>query len=856
MNTEKLVSSQLGNVQQNNTQKNNARHRNNTQHHSHSGFSSLSQSPQWHEDTLINAYQQYSRPDLTAFLKALSLDGVYTKAKGNYLWQQQAGQLLPILDFVGGYGANLLGHNHPVLVAELQQLLHRNVPVLAQGSCRVGAALLAQALSDRLSHLGDYMVCLTNSGTETVEAALKHALMERQRSIIWAVKGAFHGKTLGSIQLTWAYKDPFTDMGPQVHFLDPEDAETWKAVTPEVSQVAAIFIEPILGEGGIRPLPAPFVKWLLRVQQMTSIPIIADEIQTGMGRTGKFLACETLGIKPDYVCLSKSLGGGLTKVGALLIQRRRFVPEFGLKQTSTFAEDDLSSFIALKVLQLIEQDQLLDRCTKMGTYLLTRLEELRDRYPHCIKEARGQGLMIGIELQNLLDSPSNLLRVFSQQETLGGVAAAYFLNVHHIRIMPTLSSPFTLRLEPSAYITQAECDRFLQALDTFCQALQACDIRHLTGFHVGLPPSPVQDYSLPRPFAYELPRTTRRVAFLGHLVSAQSTVAWDPAFQAFQPQERELYLDKLAAISQPGIFDQVNVRSQTGEEVHLSIIALSLTSQQIQAALQQGDVQWLMEKIEAGVGLAKSIDCQVIGLGGYTSIVSLNCQDIKTSGIALTSGNSLTVGMGIRAMRAAAQQQGIDLSQAKLAIVGASGNIASTYATMMAPWVQEVILIARFPNSPRLREIKDTIQQIAPDVAVEVTNNLDSLKSCSLILTASNSASPLVYPEHLSTAPGVILDIAVPADVAANVLIDRPNYLVIQGGVVRLPYNPTLVVSGLSLSPGHIYACMAETLLMGLEGMTTHGSYGMVTPAGVERMLAIADQHGFQLGEFKQERSY
>jgi acetylornithine/succinyldiaminopimelate/putrescine aminotransferase len=107
-----------------------------------------------------------------------------------------------------------------------------------------------------------------------------------------------------------------------------------------LEDVAAIFIEPILGEGGVRPLPAEFVDWLKKVQSETEIPIVADEIQTGFYRTGTFLASQQMGLVPDYICMSKALGGGLAKIGALLIRRERFVEEFSIKHSSTFAEDD------------------------------------------------------------------------------------------------------------------------------------------------------------------------------------------------------------------------------------------------------------------------------------------------------------------------------------------------------------------------------------------------------------------------------------------------------------------------------------------------------------------------------------
>ena len=374
------------------------------------------------ERLTVDAYQHYCRPKLVSLLQALNLDVVYDRAEGDYLWQKQQNQQIKILDLVGGYGANLFGHHHQELVAEAQSLLINKIPLFAQASCRSGAAQLAQALSEIV---GDYVTIFTNSGTETIEAAIKHAYLERQRPILWAVKGSFHGKTLGAIQLTWSAQKEFVEFGPQVHYLDPHDPSSWEEASREVDQVAAIFIEPILGEGGIKQQPQNFIDWLLDIKQVHDIPLVVDEIQTGLGRTGKFLASDLLGIEPDYICLSKALGGGLAKIGALMIKRDRLIPDFSVQQTSTFAEDDMSCLIALKALEIIQRDNLPARCAQVGDRFWQALEALRTRFPEQIKEVRGRGLMVGIELQDQSESESNALRMFSQNGYLGYMAAAY-----------------------------------------------------------------------------------------------------------------------------------------------------------------------------------------------------------------------------------------------------------------------------------------------------------------------------------------------------------------------------------------------------------------------------------------------
>ena len=483
-------------------------------------------------------------------MQGIGLDATYESALGDRLWRRRDGKLIEVLDLVGGFGANLFGHYHPDLLAEYQALLARRVPVLAQGSLRSGAARLAQALRARI---GDYLVIFTNSGTETVEAAIKHATLERRRPLFWAVRGAFHGKTLGSIQLTEQYRAPYAAFGPHVRFLDPDDPNDWQAAEAEAAQVCAVFIEPVAGEGGIRPLPQPFVEWVWQTSRKHRFPFVSDEIQSGMGRTGTFLAIERYGVQPDYICLSKALGGGLVKIGALLIHRARFVEEFSLKHTSTFAEDDLSCLVALKALEILDRDALPQACGRMGAWLLSELQKMSERFPHQLKEARGGGLMVGIELQDQSESASNGLRMISQQDFLGFVSASYLLNIHNIRVIPTLSNPNTLRIEPSAYISQQDLCRFLDALTVLCEALDKADFAHLTSFQTNTPILPIRDYRSSRRSRREPVTSSNKVGFIGHLLMPSHATLWDTSLAVFDDAQLEVLMAKPSRVLGPAL---------------------------------------------------------------------------------------------------------------------------------------------------------------------------------------------------------------------------------------------------------------------------------------------------------------
>lgn len=798
-------------------------------------------------------YGNYCRPRLYELLQSLDLDVAYHRGEGDRLWYWRNGLETEVLDLTGGYGANIFGHNHPALVAVLQDLYAQKVPVQVQGSCRPGAGALAKKLCERL---GDGIVIFTNSGTETIEAALKHAFLQRGRPKFWAVRGAFHGKTLGAVQLNWNYRLPFTGLGPEVDFIDPfGDPAGWLPFEQEAAEVNALFFEPILGEGGIRPLPEAFIDWIKNVSAKHGILLIADEIQSGMGRTGYFLACDGMGIEPDYVCLSKSLGGGLAKIGALHIQRRHVVEEFPVIHTSTFAEDEIGCRIAEKALQLLENEHLITACADKGRYFLEKLEAVQQDFPQQIREVRGKGLMLGIEFEPLHDSPSNLLKMVSDQGYFGYLAAAWFLNVHQIRIAPTMSQPGTLRIEPSAFLQPADMDRFADCLRQFCAAVGRLDMPYLTGFLAGVsagrPPS--DNRQLCRPVRQK-PQTDRKVAFIGNFLLPEHISLFDPALSGLHPDELDRLITKTAPAFQPHIFDRRHVRSLTGEMLHLSFVGLNFTAETMMRAWAENRTGPMLEKINMATKLVQNEGCNVLGLGSQTSIITANGLRVRCpDGLALTSGNSLTVGMGILALKKAAALKNIRLAETRLAIIGALGNIASIYAEMMAPEVAELVLIVRDTQSPRLHKWITDLRQIAPALRISPVQDMCALRDCALIVAASNAPEPLIFARHLPDGPVVICDISAPTDVDASVRLERPNTTVIPGGLVRLPSDPDFSICGIPLEPGYSFACMAETMLLGLEDMTGHFSYGKITAGQVRTMLQLAAKHGFVLGSMEPE---
>jgi acetylornithine/succinyldiaminopimelate/putrescine aminotransferase/predicted amino acid dehydrogenase len=926
------------------------------------------------------------KPLLAARLRAIGLDVSYERALGDHLVYSEAGAEVEVLDMVGGFGASLFGHNHPAIVARAMEVLAGQRPFLAQASIRAAAGRLGHRLCERaeLAAGRPFMAHFANSGAEAVEAAIKHAEMERRRRVdrilekigheqhrlrrrlregaatlpeqlferaarlfglsrvgsldelllrvyhrareeldrpptFLAVEGAFHGKTSGSLKLTYRaeYQAPWRSIGPAAAFLpagDPDALEralaasTVRYVDLEVTSggqvelteralvnVAACFVEPIQGEGGVREIEREALLGLRAAADQHGFPLVFDEIQSGMGRTGRFFASEHAGVPGDYYLLSKALGAGLAKISALLVARDRYQEEFATLHTSTFADDDFSSEIALAALDLLEADggALMRRCAAAGERFLARLRDVMARYPDQIRAVRGRGLMLGVELADQRDSPSPLIRLLGAQELIGFVVSGWFLREHRIRVAPTLSARATVRLEPSAYVDDADVDRFVAALAHLAALLRAGDAYGLVRFVVGRAGESAARPALPARAPVEVEEGhAARVGFLTHFLAPGDLLSWDPRLAPLDARDCERFLSRTRGLVEPFVAAHTSLRSALGSRVHATIIALPFTPDQVVDEMRAGGGQWALELIDQGIELARRTGCSVVGFGGFTSILTNNCRSVVASDVALTTGNSLTAAAALEATQLAARR--LDLPGRVLGVVGAIGNIGRVLAEVAADWVDEIVLIGRPGAERRLREAAAAIYassarraagarsglaltlaargllddraterdrlgewlrargeaELGPRAPVRIATDLAALRDCDIVLTASNAARPVLRAEHIAPDRGVVVcDVAVPCDVDISVLVERPAAVVLRGGVVRAPLGQPLTIRGMDLPPGQVYGCLAETLLMGMAGIGENFSYGVLDPVRIRRIRDLALMHGFAIDE-------
>ena len=358
------------------------------------GIGELLQSRAGEEMSLNDSYLN---PQMGRILRTLGFDKSWRGGEGAHLIDEQGERYL---DLFGGYGVFAIGRNHPEAIAAVQETMAAGTANLPQ----LGVTLLSGVLAEQLLARAPGSVAAmvpANSGTEAVEAAIKVARAATGRPRILYADHAFHGLTLGSLSINGnaEFREGF---GPLLPGCDPVPFGDPDALERELARgdVAALIVEPVQGKGVNLPPPG----YLQRAQALCRAAetlFVCDEVQTGIGRTGRFLALEHWGLEPDMICLAKALSGGLVPIGAVLVSRRAFETVFdgmerAVRHGSTFGGNDLAAAAALATLRVLDDEQLVKRSERMGALLLELTRPLVDRY-EVVSDVRGLGLMWAIE---------------------------------------------------------------------------------------------------------------------------------------------------------------------------------------------------------------------------------------------------------------------------------------------------------------------------------------------------------------------------------------------------------------------------------------------------------------------------
>jgi acetylornithine/N-succinyldiaminopimelate aminotransferase len=369
---------------------------------------------------------------------------VLTRGEGSRVWDAAGKQYF---DLFGGIAVSTLGHGHPALVAAIsaqaQRLIHLSNYFYNQPNVELAAKLT------RLTGMDRAFFC--NSGTEANEALLKLARRhfwakgQTERVRIIAFDNAFHGRTLGALAATGTpkYREGFGPMPNVTHVPYGDIARVRQEMGPDV---AAILVESIQGEGGVLPAPPGFLQELRDIVDEAGALLLADEIQTGIGRTGKFLGFQQYGVKPDALSLAKGLAGGVP-IGAMLCTKELGDALPPGSHGSTFGGSPLASAAALAVLETLDKENLLQAVQERGAQLAERLLQLGQKYPKLVATSRGTGLLQALVLKDDVDARA----VMSKLQDAG--------------VLVTIAGGQGLRFTPPLTITPAELNGALDVLD-------------------------------------------------------------------------------------------------------------------------------------------------------------------------------------------------------------------------------------------------------------------------------------------------------------------------------------------------------------------------------------------------------
>lgn len=317
---------------------------------------------------------------------------VITRGKGALVWDINGNEYI---DCTGSYGVCIVGHCHPRVVEAVQRQVETLIACHASFYNDARSELLEKIIG--IAPKGLDKVFLSNSGAESVECAIKLARKYSGKPEIIAMVGAFHGKTMGALSATWKkkYRVPFMPLVPGFKHVPPNNLEKVRDAITE--KTAAVLVEPVRGEGGVRVPSDDFLPGLREICDEKDVLLIFDEVQTGFGRTGKVFACEHWNVVPDVLCLAKSVAGGIP-MGATFARHDVMAAFQRGEHSSTFSGNPLVCAAASAAIDVLVEERLPERAATLGRYFKDKLEGLQEKH-RIVREVRGLGLMLGMELR-------------------------------------------------------------------------------------------------------------------------------------------------------------------------------------------------------------------------------------------------------------------------------------------------------------------------------------------------------------------------------------------------------------------------------------------------------------------------
>lgn len=738
------------------------------------------------------------------------------------------------------------------------------------------AALLAERLVEAAPP-GLTQAWFCNSGAEAVEAAIKIARAATGRHRVVATSDSFHGKTLGALSATGRprYQEPFgapvsgfghvpfNDIGALTELFDEDGAN-----------IAAFMVETVQGEGGIHLATQEFLLAARELCTRYGARLVIDEVQTGLGRTGRLFGCEHSGVVPDIMPLAKALGGGMVPIGAVLFGESSLSEDFGLRHTSTFGGNAFCARVGLRSLELVtENGQALVREVADRADLLRKgLEEVRAAHPRLVTDVRGQGLLMGVELTTDPDvfPHQGLFRSLAYQEGLAGFLCGYLLRNEGIRLAPTYFSNSVLRVEPPLTVSDDECRTLVEALHRGLELIEAGDsarfFRHLLPAGViSKAPDAQVDTGARAPVEHPVaPREGEpRWAFVAHPTDLASYASYDNRLGLPGEQVRVLFdrMNQCRNVDTPAAMFVGSCRVVTdgGQTSYGEIFALPYGARR----LLDMPAEQATELVQQAVDEAVRRGAQLVGLGAYTSVVTANAAALDDRGAdhhrqrlyGRRRGRRSATGRAPPGHRprlrggggpgrgrrhrpglqpAAGRAGGPAWSWSAIPPTPSAANSAWPPSPRTSPPISLAWAASRMAESEEsgygalaraaLRLAKDGADGadtadaagIARRLAADglLTTSLsaeDALPGGELILAATSTPDQIVRPDLLRQGAAVC-DVSQPPNVGDDVRKKRPDVMVVAGGLIRMPGDRDTGLD-FGLPYGVTYACTAETMI-------------------------------------------
>ncbi len=442
------------------------------------GFLTVDQALQLTKEQIRELQMKHQNGTKLELAEMIGAAQMFVRGDNDRLWDNE-GNLH--YDMIAGVGAIGMGNCNPFIWEQIEKL--KDVPVFYALGYHSMASALAHNLA--ITSPGGKLTRMWTGGgggAEANEGAIKLVKMASKghRPRLASIVGAYHGKTTGSLALTgsdkWRkYQHPLLPATVNLPFGDLVALEDCL----KTRDVAALFIEPIQGEGGIRLHPEGYMKAARELCTQYGTYLVCDEIQTGLGRTGKLWACEHDDIVPDVIVFAKGFSGGYMPLAGYICTEELWNAAYGdpetcFHHTVTFGESPLTCAAGIASLQYVFDNDLVAEAARKGDYLMGKLREIAARFPAVIKEVRGRGLMIGIEFhlagKTLKEMVGNQA---AAKEAIGAKVAAILMNEHRVQVMFTINNPIVIRMLPPLAVTQETMDYALQAFEAACQEVAA-----------------------------------------------------------------------------------------------------------------------------------------------------------------------------------------------------------------------------------------------------------------------------------------------------------------------------------------------------------------------------------------------